>query len=433
MSRHLLEADLTFNGRTFEPGIQLEIEGDRILRVGKGLGEAKRLERRALLPGFVNAHSHAFQRYLRGRGETFPQGAGSFWTWREAMYSLVESLDTDRLFEISKHAFGEMLRAGMTAVGEFHYVHHLSPGAEEQDFAADAVVVAAAREAGIRLVLLQTFYKTGAIGQPLQGGQRRFATPDIDGYWRQLDHLAERLDLPTESLGVVGHSVRAVPLDDLEALARGAGERGMLFHIHVEEQRQEIASSLNAYGKRPMEIVFERIFPHLPAKNVTAIHCTHSDNEDLAAYLEAGANVCLCPLTEANLGDGFSHLPSMTGAAGRGQVAIGTDSNVRFSMLEEMRLLEFAQRLRREERGAVRDQDGHIGRLLMTIATAGGARALGLDAGAIAEGSLADFVTVDLDHPSLAFAPHETFEDALIFGGADGVIAEVCVGGRWAG
>lgn len=428
--KELIEADLTYLGRAFERGVQVEIEDGRIVRVGRGLGAAptRRLQRRALLPGFVNAHSHAFQRFLRGRGETFPQGAGSFWTWREAMYALVESLDADRLFEISLQAFREMLGAGMTTVGEFHYVHHLDP--EKLDFAGDGVVVAAAREAGIRLVLLQTFYKTGAIGQPLQGGQRRFATPDVGEYWRQLDHLAQRLDLPTESLGVVGHSVRAVPLEDLEALAKGAGERGMLFHIHVEEQRQEIAASLNAYGKRPMEIVFEKIFPHCPPSRVTAIHCTHSDPEDLAAYVAAGANVCLCPLTEANLGDGFSHLPSLTAAAAGAQVAIGTDSNVRFSMLEEMRLLEFAQRLRREERGAVRDQEGHIGRLLMNIATAGGARALGLAAGAIAEGKLADFVAIDTGHPSLAYAPEESLEDALIFGGADGAIAETFVGGR---
>ncbi len=433
MEEQILEADFTFTGQAFEAGIQVRLDGDKIAQVGRGLtpNPSLRLRGRALLPGFVSAHSHAFQRYLRGRGETFPQGAGSFWTWREAMYELVEGLDADRLFELSLQAFREMLRAGMTTVGEFHYVHHLSEGAKEQDFAADGVVVAAAREAGIRLVLLQSFYKTGAIGQELQGGQRRFATPDVDTFWRQLDHLAQRLDLPTESLGIAPHSIRAVPLDDLEALARGADERGMVFHIHVEEQRQEIASCLNAYGKRPMELVFERVFPHLNPAKVTAIHCTHSQPEDLATYLEAGANICLCPLTEANLGDGFSHLPSITSAAGKNQVAIGTDSNVRFSMLEEMRLLEFAQRLKREERGAVRDEEGRVGRLLLRLATAGGARALGLQAGTIAENHLADFVTLDLGHPSLAFAPQETLEDALIFGGADGTIAEVCVGGRW--
>lgn len=431
MKEQILEADLTFTGQAFEAGIQIHVEGDKIRRVGRGLSPSPtlRLHGRALLPGFVNSHSHAFQRFLRGRGETFPQGAGSFWTWREAMYQLVENLDADRLFDISLQAFREMLRAGMTTVGEFHYVHHLNP--ENLDFAADGVVVAAAREAGIRLVLLQCFYKTGAIGQPLQGGQRRFATPDLDDFWRQLDHLAQRLNLPTESLGIAPHSIRAVPLPDLEALAKGANERGLFFHIHVEEQRQEIAASLNAYGQRPMELVFEKVFPHLRAEKVTAVHCTHSAPEDLAAYLAAGANVCLCPLTEANLGDGFSHLPAMTGAAASGQVAIGTDSNVRFSMLEEMRLLEFAQRLRREERGAIRDADGHIGRLLMRIATRGGARALGLAAGALEKDHLADFVTVNLEHPSLAYAPRETFEDALIFGASDEAIAEVCVGGNW--
>ncbi len=314
-------------------------------------------------------------------------------------------------------------------MGEFPYVHHLDP--EKLDFAADGVVVACGRGSRDQgWSSCKTFYKTGAIGQPLQGGQRRFASPDVGEYWRQLDHLAERLNLPTESLGVVGHSVGRCRWRIWKPLARGAGERGMLFHIHVEEQRREIAASLNAYGKRPMEVVFEKIFPYLPPSKVTAIHCTHSAPEDLAQYVAAGANVCLCPLTEANLGDGFSHLPSIAGAAGKGQVAIGTDSNVRFSMLEEMRLLELHSGCAGRT-GAVRDEDGRIGRLLLRIATAGGARALGLQAGAIAEGHLADFVTVDLEHPSLAFAPQESFEDALIFGGADGVIAEVCVGSEW--
>lgn len=426
MQEQILAADLTWDGHAFRPNLQVLVRGDRIAGVGFFSHEpTMRLEGRALLPGFVDAHSHAFQRGLRGHGEQFPAGAGSFWTWRQAMYDLVSSLDRERLYRWSSQTFKEMLAAGITTVGEFHYVHHLSEG---EDFAGDEVVLQAARDVGIRVVLLLTFYRTGGVGEPLRGGQRRFSTQSLPQYWRQLEQLARHLAPSTQSLGVVGHSLRAVTLDDLVELAAGARDRQLPFHIHVEEQRQEISACVEAYGAWPMELVLDKVRPDA---SVTAIHCTHSRATDLEAYLATGANICLCPLTEGNLGDGIFRFPHLRQAANQDQICLGGDSNARISMLEQMRLLEFVQRVSREERGVVCDPVGGNGRQLLQVATRGGARALGLPVGAIEKGYFADFVTLNLRHPSLDGIPHNTFEDGLVFGAADGTLAEVCVGGQW--
>ena len=426
MEEQILAADLTWTGERFEAGMTVRIDTTgRIAEVGRQTEEATHeLKGRALLPGFVNVHSHAFQRGLRGRGETFPKGAGSFWTWREAMYGLVGELDRDSLYQISYRAFREMLACGITTVGEFHYVHHFGPG---EDFALDEPVLEAASEAGIRLVLLEAFYKPGGIDQPLAGSQKRFATPSRDAYWRQMDHLAGCLDPRTQTLGVVVHSLRAADLEDLVAIHRGAAERSLVFHMHVEEQRQEIAASLEAYGKRPMALLNE----HLEiTSSTTAVHCTHTEAEDMARYLAAGGNVCICPLTEANLGDGIADLPGMLDGGG-GQICLGSDSNARISMPEEMRWLEYVQRLARERRGVCQDGEGEVGRELFRMATAGGARALGVPVGRIEVGYQADFLTLDLAAPALAGSDAETLLDAFIFGAPDGVIAEVAVGGKW--
>ena len=231
--RQVLEADLTWIDGRFERGVQVTVEPDgRIGEIGK-LQEVptRRLNARALLPGFVTAHSHAFQRGLRGRGETFPEGAGSFWTWREAMYGLVESLDERSIYEWSRRAYEEMRDAGITCVGEFHYVHH---DASLEGFAFDEVVLRAASDVGIRIVLLNTYYATGAIGAPLEGGQKRFRTAGLHEFWSQQDRLSDVLDRSTQSLGVAAHSIRAVPLDDLAALHAEARNREMVFHMHIE-------------------------------------------------------------------------------------------------------------------------------------------------------------------------------------------------------
>ena len=443
--RHVVAAELTWSDGALRPALAVWVDDQgRIERLGP-LAEATaaadaadgtrpplhllRLPGIALLPGFVDAHSHAFQRGLRGQGERFPGGAqpgggaGSFWTWREAMYGLVESLTPEKLFDLTLLAFREMRRAGITCVGEFHYLHHSGGGA---DFVGDEAVLAAGAEAGIRLVLLQTYYKTGGVGAPLQGAQRRFETATLAAYWKQLEHLGGRLDLRTQGLGVVGHSIRAVPLPELRGLLAESRRQRLPFHIHVEEQQQEIAESRAVYGKRPLELLLEQ-----PGglDGVTAVHCTHSRPDQLRRFVQLGGRICVCPTTEGNLGDGLPPLVAV--AESHRRLCLGSDSNARISLLEEMRWLEYGQRVKSEKRGVLADESGAVAPLLLAAGTAGGAASLGVDAGRIAAGTWADFVAVDLASPLLAGAAGDDVLAALIFGGTESALAATCVGGVW--
>jgi formimidoylglutamate deiminase len=424
MSPLVIEAELTWTGEGFARGIQVAAGDDgRISAVGSlGRPATHRLTGVALLPGFVDAHSHAFQRGLRGSGERFPAGAGSFWTWREAMYALVGSLNRESLRRLSVQAFGELRDAGVTTVGEFHYVHHERDG----DFALDEVVLDAAAEVGIRMVFLNTFYATGAPGKPLEGSQCRFATPSLDAYWRRMDLLAARLDPATQTLGAVAHSIRAASPEQIRAIHDEAMRRGLPFHMHVEEQRREIEESIAAYGGTPMSVILDAI---ADGTNFTAVHCTHTPDADMRRFLAAGGIVCLCPLTEANLGDGIPRL-TLPHAA-RDRLALGTDSNNRLSLLEEMRWLEYGQRLRGEIRGALADDAGSVATTVLAAATTGGARALALETGRIAVGAWADLVAIDLTAPALAEVETERLLEALVFGAGNEVIAGTFVGGRW--
>ncbi len=424
MTRRIIEADLTWTAAGFERGVQVEIDAaGRIGQVGALQRPADmRLEGRALLPGLVNVHSHAFQRGLRGAGECFPSGRGSFWSWRQAMYQLVERLDGPAFKEITTQAFREMRACGITAVGEFHYLHH-SPA--RRDFAFDRLVVEAAQEAGIRLVLLSACYSAGGIGQPLEQAQQRFATPDLEEFWDQLGQL-ERGQSNGVTLGVVAHSVRAVPLKDIVELHRGALERGYPFHIHVEEQRREAADCLSLLGRRPMQLLLDELSE---LANVTAIHCTHTDPSDLEGFLDRGGTIGLCPLTEANLGDGLCDL--QLARAKDWPVALGTDSNARISMQEEMRWMEYGQRLKHEARGVLASKDGDLAPVLLASATTRGAASLGLEAGAIAPGKLADFCLLDLGHPTLHGVSQDNLLNSFILGASDSAVAGSCVGGEW--
>ena len=421
----VVEADQTWRDGRFESGVQVAIDSaGRIAEIGDlGREPDLRLAGRALLPGFVNAHSHAFQRGLRGHGERFPAGSGSFWTWREAMYGLVGRLDAERLFALSRAAFDEMRDAGMTSVGEFHYLHH--DDAAAFDFAFDRVVLEAAAASGIRIVLLQAYYRSGGIGRPLADTQRRFATSDPAAYWRQIDRLQEALAGPGQSLGAVAHSIRAADPEEMEELHTEARRRGMVFHLHLEEQRQEIEACREAYGAAPIELLLDRLEP---GPETTAVHCTHTPATQLARWTGGGAGVCLCPLTEANLADGIADLRSLDPAA---TLCLGSDSNARISMLEEMRWLEYVQRLAGERRGVLTDGAGDTAPRLLACATEHGANALGLDAGRIAVGRWADFAVIDLAAPQLAGWTPESLAASLVLGAGDGVVAGTCVGGAW--
>ena len=444
-----IAAELTWTGGRFAPGIEIEVGDDgRIAQVGAAAvggsaeGDAdgparsplRRLPRRALLPGFVNAHSHAFQRGLRGRGETFPDGAGSFWTWREAMYELVGELDPEGFYRLSLQAFREMRAAGVTTVGEFHYLHH--DDAEDGDYALDPLVLAAAGEAGLRIVLLNAYYATGGIGAPLAGAQLRFASLSPAEYWEQMDRLAARLAPDLQSLGAVVHSVRAAGLPDLAAVCRrGAAARAALPHA----RRGAAAGDRGDGGRlRPAaDGAAQRRAGDLAGVHRRALH-PHRAWRPRALRRRRRQRLRL----PADRGQpGRRHPAAHRHPAPHGRLCLGTDSNARISMLEEMRWLEYAQRLAGQRRGVLREPaTGSVARTLLDAATAGGARALGVEAGEIAQGLWADLVAIDLDHPSLALTPDGTGGEgldpdvlaaALAFGAADGAIAATCVGGRW--
>ncbi|MBL9149278.1 MAG: formimidoylglutamate deiminase [Phycisphaerae bacterium] len=437
-TEQLVHPDWTWINGRLERGVALGIDGGRITYLGPpNRPSTLRLPGKALVPGFVSAHSHAFQRGLRGLVEGRPDAGaageakpGGFFSWRDAMYALVDRLTEESCYELSKQCFSEMLASGFTTVGEFHYVRHLldanGQGDESKRYALDGAVLAAARDAGIRIVLLDACYMTGGFGKPLAGGQRRFETRDEREYWSRFDALAAACDPATQSVGVTAHSVRAVPIDILERLHAESVRRNAVFHMHLEEVRQEIADCMAAHGRRPCQLLLERLAID---GRFTVVHATHTTAEDLGGLAERGATVCLCPLTEANLGDGVCDVGSFR--AKGGHLAIGTDLNSRLSATEELRWLEYVQRLRHEKRVVAVGSTADAGAELLAIGTANGARSLGLDAGAFQVGALADAAIVDLNHSTMAGWTPETFASHLVFGTGTSAVCGTCVGGRW--
>ena len=428
MAQQIIEADLAWIGSPgrFESGIRIVIEPDGVISdVGPHISATPtlRLRDRALLPGFVNVHSHAFQRGLRGHGELFPEGKGSFWTWREAMYQLVQTMNEDKLHRLSVQAFREMLAAGVTTVGEFHYLHHDS---SLKGYAYDEIMLRAAAEAGIRIALIQTYYNTGGIEEPLAGGQFHFRTQSPVEYWTQFDRLAAKLNGDRQTLAAAAHSIRAASIADIASLHEESIRRRLPFHMHVEEQPQEVHDCVQHYGKPPMAVLNE----HLQINPMfTAVHCTHTAAADMDDFLNAGGNVCINPLTEGNLGDGIPNLATIHKR--NGHVALGSDSNLRLCWTEEMRWLEYGQRLSTQQRGLYVDDQGSVARKLLESATINGARCLGVKTGKIQAKNQADFAVIDLTAPALAGWTADTLLDALIFGTGNEAIAAVCVGGRW--
>lgn len=404
-------------------GVEIELTGDRIVEVRDATAPSD--WNVCLLPGFVNAHSHAFQRGLRGLGESFPDGAGSFFTWRESMYALVESLEPDLCHAICRLAFEEMLDAGITTVGEFHYIHHGSKDA----WALDAAVLGAAADAGIRIVLLHSDYVRGGFDdRPLAGGQRRFATGSETDFIASCERAVACAHAhgPLQSVAPIVHSTRAVPIERIERMRQVARGLGTVFHLHVEEVVAEIDDCRAAHGITPMRLLLDR---GVVDDRTTAVHCTHTTPEDLRDFTAAGGTVCLCPNTEGNLGDGIPDLATMRAAGTR--IAIGTDLNSRISPAEDLRWIEYAQRIHRQMRGAVVTEDGRTGPALFEIGAMNGAKSLGVEAGEIAPGSFADFAAVDLSHRTLTGVSPAVMLEAIITGTGPEALAGTCVGGRW--
>jgi len=362
------------------------------------------------LPGMPNLHSHAFQRGMAGLAETRGPAGDSFWTWREIMYRFVERLTPDDLRAVAALAFVEMLEGGFTRVGEFHYLHHDRDGRAYGDPAeTSAAIAAAAVESGIALTHLPVFYAHADFGGAAPGvGQRRFIH-DIDGFAKLLDGARQAIAiLPDALLGLAPHSLRAVMPDELAALAAMA--RDGPIHIHIAEQQREVDACLAWSGARPVAWLLD----HQPVDSRWCfVHATHMTDAEAGAMARSGAVAGLCPITEANLGDGI--FPAAAYLAAGGLYGIGSDSNVLIDATEELRLLEYGQRLAARGRNRMAVAAGRsTGGDLYRAALAGGAQALGRSVG-LAVGRAADMVSVDMDHPSLTDRRGDFILDALLF------------------
>ena len=380
----------------------------------------------ALLPALSNLHSHSFQRAMAGMTEHRAAGQDSFWTWRDLMYRFMDRLTPEQIEAIAALVFMEMQEAGFAAVGEFHYVHH-QPGGTPYSNPAElsARIFAAAATTGIGLTHLPVLYTYGGAGaRPLAAGQMRFGNSVdqfaslLDAVHRQVTHLP-----PDTKVGIAPHSLRATNPADLAQVLTLAHDGPV--HIHVAEQPKEVADVSAWLGAPPVEWLLDHTAINA---NWCAIHATHMTEAETKRLAQTGAVAGLCPITEANLGDGPFNGPGWLRAGG--QFGIGSDSNVRISLTEELRTLEYSQRLRDIRRNIMVEPAGSVGQSLYLGAATGGAQALGRKSGQIAPGYLADLVAIDLTHPSLCALRPAQILDGLVFAAPDTVVTDLWSAGR---
>ena len=366
-------------------GVRVEVADGRFTSVAKGVepGDATRLPG-LTLPGLANCHSHAFHRALRGRTQ---EDRGTFWTWREQMYSLASRLDPDSYLLLARAAYREMALAGITSVGEFHYLHHGPDGTPYDDpNAMGHALVEAGREAGVRVVLLDTCYLAAGIGRAPEGVQRRFSDGTADAW-------AERVEaLDVRHRGAAVHSVRAVPRDQVPVVADWARRHEAPVHVHLSEQVAENDQCLDAYGVTPTALLHEA---GALGERTSAVHATHLTDRDIALLGDSRTHACFCPTTERDLGDGIG--PSRQLHEAGAQLTLGSDSHAVVDLFEEMRAVELDERLVSQQRGHWATDE------LLAAATVTGHRSLGIDdAGRIEAGARADLVTLDTASPRTA-------------------------------
>lgn len=419
--RHIFTPDGMLHDRT------LTVGPDGRIAAIEAASPGDRADGFLALPGMPNAHSHAFQRALAGFGEVPSTTArDSFWSWREAMYRLAQRVTPEQCGAIARHAYAEMLAAGFTSVAEFHYVHHGVDGARGTEMAQ--AVLEAARATGIRLTLLPVLYMAGGFDRPALPEQGRFLHARVEDYLAFLAQLQPLAAAAGAGLGVAPHSLRAVPARELPSLVQGA--RALLgadapFHIHIAEQPAEVEACRAAHGCGPIELLARTV--ELDSR-WSLVHATHAAAEERAALRHAGANLVICPLTEAYLGDGLYPVEEHRGGPVQG-IAIGSDSNCRIDAFEELRWLEHGARLRNRARAQLADARG-LGAPLWSGAVAVGARALGRPVAGIAVGQHADLVVIGEDAPALAGHGIATALDALVINGSGRDVAATFVGGR---
>lgn len=380
-----------------------------------------------LLPAPVNLHSHAFQRAMAGMTETRgPDPRDTFWTWRALMFQFLDRLDPDDVEAIAAFVQMEMLEAGFCAVAEFHYLHHQPGGVPYGDLAEmSKAIAAAAATTGIGLTLLPVLYQHGGCdGRPLGPGQIRFGN-DIDRFARLHEQAAIALKcLPADArMGVAPHSLRAAGQQDITRAITLVPDGPI--HMHVAEQVGEVEEVVAAWGKRPMEWLLAN---HKVDERWCVIHATQMQEHETLALAHSGAVAGLCPITESNLGDGIFDGARYLNAGGR--FGIGSDSNIRIALAEELRTFEYSQRLRDRGRAILARPNRSTGRVLYDGAVAGGAQAAGRQSGEIAMGKLADLVSLDLDAVCLLGKSGDGLLDSWIFTGDDSAVTEVWSAGR---
>ena len=390
------------------------------------------LKNKALLPGLVNAHSHAFQRVIRGRTEYRSQNTtDSFWTWRELMYRAANKLDVDDIYDASRMAFMEMAVSGITAVGEFHYIHHSPNGQPYGDpNLLSREVARAANDVGLRIALLRVAYARAGFQKDPDPLQCRFIE-NAETYCHNLESLQRTLSRNSSMawVGAAPHSVRAVPLEYLKAVRDFASAQNIPIHMHVAEQPAEVSACIEEYGRSPVALLDTE---GLLSENFTAVHAIHVTPKAIAAIAKSGASVCACPTTERNLGDGvvpadgyFEHGVS---------VSLGTDSQTQIDLLEDARELEYHLRLQRRERNVLVASDNAgrsaLANNILNCATVNGAKGIGFDGGRLEPGALADFFTVDLNDPFIAGASRDDLLANIVFSMSRSAIKDVVVGGQ---
>jgi formimidoylglutamate deiminase len=407
--------------------VRIAVEGGLVVSVTGGGEVAPGDERHRIgLPGISNLHSHAFQRGMAGLAERRGAAADSFWTWRDVMYRFAGRMTPDDIEVVTAQAYAEMLEAGFTRVGEFHYIHHDVSGVPYGNLGELAERVAAASHAvGIGLTLLPVFYAhAGFGGTPPGEGQRRFIN-DLDRFSRLMEASRQAVAGQQGALvGVAPHSLRAVTPDELEAVVALAG--ACPIHIHIAEQIGEVDECIAWSGQRPLQWLFD----HAPVdRRWCLVHATHATGTEIRALADSGAVAGLCPVTEANLGDGTFNAPEFIERGG--VFGIGTDSNVLIGLADELRQLEYSQRVALKARNVMAsDITASTGRALFERALQGGSQALGLTKTGIVEGAFADIVSLNADDVALAGRSGDAILDSWIFGAGRQLVDCVWARGR---
>ncbi|QKG25856.1 formimidoylglutamate deiminase [Actinomadura verrucosospora] len=403
--------------------VLIEADGERITSLARGVPAPPHAQRLPglTLPGLANAHSHAFHRALRSRVQT---NRGTFWTWREQMYQVADRLDPDSYRALARAVFAEMALAGISCAGEFHYLHHRPGGAPyDAPNAMGEALIAAAADAGIRITLLDTCYLTGGIGQPLKGPQLRFGDGTAGNWARRVDSLYEQTGKAGglhARVGAAIHSVRAVPREQVRAVAAWAKEHRAPLHVHLSEQPAENTACADAYGVTPARLLAEA---GALGPLTTAVHATHLTGDDIGLLGATTTGVCMCPTTERDLADGIG--PARALADAGAPICLGSDQHAVIDLFEEARAVELDERLRTRVRG-----HWTAGGLL-AAATSNGHHALGWpEAGRLEPGAYADLVTVALDSVRTAGAGAAHAAEAAVFAATAADVRHVVVSGR---